>query len=244
MAKIIAEHISRTYVSGKGTGTRALDDVSLSIGEGGLTAIVGQSGSGKTTLLQCLSGLDSPDSGNINVLGSDLQLSSEADISRIYREKIGFVFQQYNLVESLSAFDNVVLPQRLSRRSIDRRGAEDWFERLGLAGKGSQLPSQLSGGEQQRVALIRALLKRPEIVFADEPTGALDSENGHLVLDILQEHAQQGIAVLMVTHDVTAASRADRAIVLKDGRIVQELDAPNPVSILDALSSSPRGRAL
>lgn len=242
MPKIIADRISRTYRSGKGTDVRALDDVSLSISESGMTAIVGPSGSGKSTLLQCLSGLDLPDEGAVTLLGVDLRTSGEAEISRIYRERVGFVFQQYNLVESLSAFDNVVLPQRLAKKTVSEKETRAWFERLGLQSKTGHLPSQLSGGEQQRVALIRALLKRPEVVFADEPTGALDSSNGLLVLDILHAHAQQGVAVVMVTHDVAAASRADKVVVLRDGRTVRELDAPGPAAILDALSNVPGGR--
>ncbi|GAB3153056.1 ABC transporter ATP-binding protein [Microbacterium neimengense] len=243
MPKIIADRISRTYRSGKGTDVRALDEVSLTIGDSGMTAIVGPSGSGKSTLLQCLSGLDLPDDGSIVLLNRDLHTSDEAEISRIYRESVGFVFQQYNLVESLTAFDNVILPQRLAKKRVSEKEARAWFERLGLQSKTGHLPSQLSGGEQQRVALIRALFKRPAIVFADEPTGALDSENGLLVLDILHEHAQRGVAVVMVTHDVAAASRADKVIVLRDGRTVRQLDDPTPAAILDALSNAPRGRA-
>ncbi|MGG7465850.1 ABC transporter ATP-binding protein [Plantibacter sp. YIM 135347] len=241
MPKIVADRIGRTYKTGTGVEVRALDGVSLTAGDSGMTAIVGQSGSGKTTLLQCLSGLDVPDEGSISLLGTDLQQSSEAEISCLYREQIGFVFQQYNLVESLNALDNVLLPQRLSKSSIDRRAAIRWFGRLGLAGKESHLPAQLSGGEQQRVALIRALIKKPAIVFADEPTGALDSENGRVVLDILQEQARNGVSVLMVTHDVAAASRANRVVVLRDGHLVEDLAHPKPDDILAALQSTKNG---
>lgn len=243
MPKIVADRISRTYRTGKDTDVRALDDVSLSVNDSGMTAIVGPSGSGKSTLLHCLSGLDVPDEGAVSLLGADLSTSGEAEISRIYRERVGFVFQQYNLVESLTALDNVVLPQRLAKKKVSEKAARAWFKRLGLQSKTGHLPSQLSGGEQQRVALIRALAKRPEVVFADEPTGALDSSNGLLVLDILHEHAQHGVAVVMVTHDVAAASRADTVVVLRDGRAIRELDDPSPTAILDALSTMPGGRA-
>ena len=243
MTRISAQGLTREYRNAAGVVVRALDGVDLTIENGGLTAIVGPSGSGKSALLHCLSGLDRPDAGALKVLGSDLLTSSSAEISKLYRERIGFVFQQYNLVDSLDAFENVLLPQRLSRTRIDRRIAADWFGRLGLAGKEGHLPGQLSGGEQQRVALIRALLKQPAIIFADEPTGALDSSNGRLVLDVLVESAAQGTSVVMVTHDVVAASRAGTSIVLRDGRVVVTLGPSAPATILDAVGARPPGAA-
>lgn len=243
MSRITAHGLYRTYRSRAQPEVHALQGVDLTVSEPGLTAIVGRSGSGKTTLLQCLSGLDRPDRGTVDILGTNLTEASDAAVSRLYRDRIGFVFQQFSLVDSLGALDNAILPQRLGRSRIDRARARSWFDRLGLAGREKHLPAQLSGGEQQRVALIRALLKHPDIIFADEPTGALDSENGDLVLRILSEHAATGATVVLVTHDVTAASMAERVIVLRDGRIVENLERPHADVILAALSSPNRDAA-
>lgn len=243
MSRIEARGLYRTYRSRAEVDVHALNGVDFTLTEPGLTAIVGRSGSGKTTLLHCLSGLDRPDRGTVDVLGTNLTEASESDVSRLYRDRIGFVFQQFSLVDSLGALDNVLLPQRLAGRPTNRAQARDWFQRLGLSGREKHLPAQLSGGEQQRVALIRALIKRPDIVFADEPTGALDSENGDLVLRILAEHAATGTTVLLVTHDVAAASRAERVVVLRDGHVVADLRRPESGAILAALSAEDRGAA-
>lgn len=201
------------------TGEWVLANCTVDFAPGSMTAIVGPSGAGKTTLLYCLSGLDAPTTGQVFVDGMDLFAMSSQKRAAFLRTRVGFVFQQYNLVGYLSVAENVALPLSLAGRKVDRGQQAAVLERFGLSAKANTAASALSGGEQQRVALARAILLHPEIVFADEPTGALDTANSALVLDVLRELAESGLTVVMVTHDVDAAARADRVVFMRDGHI-------------------------
>lgn len=196
-----------------------LNNVSLDIDGAGLTAIVGPSGAGKTSLLYVLSGLDRPDSGRVTIGGTDVYALNEERRSRFIRGHIGFVFQQYNLVPYLTVEENVMLPLSLAHRKADYVQVTQLLSRFGLRQRAKTTVSALSGGEQQRVALCRALLMRPAVVFADEPTGALDTANSELVLQVLRELADAGSSVVMVTHDTDAAALADHVIFLRDGQV-------------------------
>jgi putative ABC transport system ATP-binding protein len=214
---------------------RVLNDITFSVAKGQMLSIVGPSGSGKSTLLHCLAGLEQVSSGRVSLLGEDISKLSASALARLYRREIGFVFQNYNLVPTLSAWENVALPHRLDGQRRFQPEVDAALHRVGLLGKAKNMPSQLSGGEQQRVAIARALSSRPSVVFADEPTGALDSVAGNIVLLHLAEMATGGSTVVMVTHDLEAASRGDSALVLTDGRVVEQMAAPNPEKILSAL---------
>ncbi|AXL90381.1 ABC transporter [Streptomyces sp. CB09001] len=218
--------VSRRYGAGDGTVT-ALDDVSLSLPRGSFTAVMGPSGSGKSTLLQCAAGLDRPTSGSVVVGGTELTGLSERRLTLLRRERVGFVFQAFNLLPSLTAAQNVALPLRLAGRRPPRDRVREALRQVGLADRARHRPTELSGGQQQRVALARALITRPEVLFADEPTGALDSRAGREVLTLLRAMADgEGRTVVMVTHDPVAASYADRVLFLVDGHVHGELSAP------------------
>lgn len=203
----------------------ALDGASLDVRAGTFTAIMGPSGSGKSTLLHCAVGLDRPDGGSVVVDGIDLGGLGEREITEFRRERVGFVFQSYNLVDALTAAQNVLLPARLARRALGHGDALTALEEVGLRDRADHRPHQLSGGEQQRVAIARAVLTRPAVICADEPTGALDLARGRQVLDhlraVVDTHAR---TVLVVTHDPAVAARADRTVFMADGRIVDGLD--------------------
>lgn len=213
-----------------------LRGVSLEVQPGEMVSIVGPSGSGKSTLLYCLSGLESLTSGKVSIAGEDLADLSRSRLAGLRREHVGFVFQSYNLIPSLNARDNVALPARLARRSLERSEIDNVLAAVGLADRGSHKPSELSGGQQQRVAIARVLAARPSIVFADEPTGALDTASGAEVLRLLREATTDGRSVVLVTHDLEAAALADRVLVLRDGLIHSELHAPTPEAVLDAMA--------
>lgn len=203
----------------------ALDGASLSVREGTFTAIMGPSGSGKSTLLHCAVGLDRPDTGSVVVDGVDLGGLGERELTEFRRERVGFVFQSYNLVSALTAAQNTLLPARLARRRVGREDALDALAEVGLRDRADHRPHQLSGGEQQRVAIARAVLTRPALICADEPTGALDITRGRQVLDHLRSVVDtHGRTVLVVTHDPAVAARADRVVFMADGRIADELD--------------------
>ncbi|MDX3228283.1 ABC transporter ATP-binding protein [Streptomyces sp. ME19-01-6] len=227
-AAVRLARVSRRYDSGSGTGgVTALDDVSLSFPAGSFAAIMGPSGSGKSTLLQCAAGLDRPDSGSVSIGGTPLEGLSQTRLTRLRRERIGFVFQSFNLLPSLTAAQNVALPLRLAGRAPARAEIQGALSRVGLADRAGHRPSQLSGGQQQRVALARALIARPQVLFGDEPTGALDSATSRDVLRLLRELVDaERQTVVMVTHDPVAASYADRVIFLVDGRVSGELQRP------------------
>ena len=223
----------------RGPGEReaiVLDDITVSVPRGEFVTIVGPSGSGKSTLLQCLSGLDSPTSGSVRIDGTDLATLRGDALARFRRDHIGFVFQSYNLIPALTAFDNVALPLRLASGSLDRSAVQDALAAVGLSDVARQRPGQLSGGQQQRVAIARTIVTAPDVVFADEPTGALDSESGARVLALLQGAATGTRSVVMVTHDLEAAARGDRVLVLRDGRLHRELVAPTAADVLQAVS--------
>lgn len=217
-----------------------LHDLSLDIPAAGMTAIVGPSGSGKSTLLFCLSGLEKPSAGEITLLERPLRRMNRAQLARLFQSEIGFVFQSYNLVPYLSAEDNVLLPATLAGRRKDRALARRTLASFGLENKAGQGVSTMSNGEQQRVALARAITARPRIIFADEPTGALDSNTSSLVLDTLRGLADQDHAVVMVTHDLDAACRADRVAVLRDGRLVAQVTGTTPDQLLSLMHTSGR----
>ncbi|MFJ6086199.1 ABC transporter ATP-binding protein [Streptomyces sp. NPDC092369] len=202
----------------------ALDDVSLTFGQGTFTAVMGPSGSGKSTLLQCAAGLDRPTSGSVRIGGTELTTLTEHRLTLLRRARVGFVFQDFNLLPSLTAEQNVALPPRLAGRRVPRSEVRAALARVGLADRARHRPGELSGGQQQRVALARALITRPEVLFADEPTGALDSRNGRDVLALLRAMVDtEARAIVMVTHDPLAASYADRVVFLVDGRVHGEL---------------------
>ena len=208
-------------------GVRALDDVSLTVAPGTFLAVVGPSGSGKSTLMHCAAGLDTPTSGRVSIGGRDLTGLSESRRTELRRDSVGFVFQAYNLLPSLSVADNITLPLRLAGATPDRAWLRRLVERVGLADRLEHRPGELSGGQQQRAAIARALVARPAVVFADEPTGALDLRSAREVLGLLGELVGElGQTVVMVTHDPGAAARAQQVLVMADGRAVDLLAAP------------------
>ncbi|MFJ4983631.1 ABC transporter ATP-binding protein [Streptomyces sp. NPDC088732] len=217
--------VSKRHGSGDSAVT-ALDEVSLAFARGTFTAVMGPSGSGKSTLLQCAAGLDRPTSGSVRLGDTELTSLGETRLTRLRRERIGFVFQAFNLLPSLTAEQNAALPLRLAGRRPSRATVREALRQVGLGDRAGHRPSELSGGQQQRVALARALITRPEVLFADEPTGALDSRAGREVLNLLRGMVDhEGRTVVMVTHDPVAAACADRVVFLVDGRVHGELAA-------------------
>jgi putative ABC transport system ATP-binding protein len=229
-----------TKVYGTGDSVvRALDGVDLEFGRGRFTAVMGPSGSGKSTLMHCLAGLDEPSSGAAFIGEHDLGKLDDAGLTDLRRRHIGFVFQSFNLVPTLTAQENITLPADLAGIKVDPEWMELLVGQLGIASRLSHRPSQLSGGQQQRIACARALINQPELIFADEPTGNLDSSSSAEVLGFLRravdEHQQ---SIVMVTHDAHAASNADRVVFLADGRFVSELVGPTAESVFEAMKIS------
>ncbi len=222
-----------TKVYGTGTGAvTALRDLTIAFASGTYTAVMGPSGSGKSTLLQCAAGLDRPSSGEITLAGHDLHALSESKLTLLRRDQIGFVFQSFNLLPSLTAELNVALPLRLAGRRPRRGEVRSALARVGLADRAGHRPAELSGGQQQRVAIARALVTQPAVLFADEPTGMLDSANGRAVLGLLRGLVDADRrTVIMVTHDPVAAASADRVVFLADGQLAGELHDPTPQSV-------------
>lgn len=215
-----AQHITKTYTIGERTLT-VLDDVSLAFAAGEFVALIGASGSGKSTLLSLLSGLDSPTKGQIRILDRDITHLSEDELAPLRNETIGFVFQSFHLVPSLSALENVMFPAELQGVKDAHGRAKTLLQRVGIWERRDNFPHQLSGGEKQRVAICRALINNPQIIFADEPTGNLDSENGESILQLMTELQQERqTTLIMVTHDPQIAALADRVVQLHDGRVV------------------------
>ena len=215
----------------------ALREVSVRLPGGGFTALMGPSGSGKSTFLHCAAGLDRPSSGAVRLGGVLLAGLSETKLTELRRERAGFVFQAFNLVSSLTVAQNVALPLRLAGRRIDRSRLEEMLARVGLAERARHRPGELSGGQQQRVAIARALITAPTVVFADEPTGALDTVTAREVLELLRQAVDAlGQTIVMVTHDPVAASYADTALFLADGRIVGRLDAPTAPGVAERMT--------
>ena len=233
-----AEQARKVYGEGD-TQVVALDSVDVSFASGEFTAIMGPSGSGKSTLMHSLAGLDRLTSGRVVIGDVDLSALSEKDLTLLRRTKIGFVFQAFNLIPTLTAEENITLPLDLGKTQIDLEWLNEVVRAVGLHDRLGHKPSELSGGQQQRVAVARALASRPEVVFADEPTGNLDSQTGAAILYFMSEAVRQyNQTIVMVTHDPVAASYADRVLFLADGRIVDELREPTTDTILAALRSS------
>ncbi|WP_320778002.1 ABC transporter ATP-binding protein [Streptomyces sp. CRN 30] len=228
--------VRKTYGGGDGAVT-ALDGVTLGLEQGTFTAVMGPSGSGKSTLLQCAAGLDRPDSGIVRVDGTELTGGGEAELTKFRRGRVGFVFQQYNLLETLTVAQNTVLPLKLAGRRVDRRRAREVLTAVGLGDRLGHRPHQLSGGQRQRVAIARALVTEPKVIFADEPTGALDTRSARRVLELLRDAVQvHGRTVVMVTHDPVAASYADAVVFLADGRVAGRADAPTADAVAERLA--------
>ncbi|GAA3054004.1 MULTISPECIES: ABC transporter ATP-binding protein [Actinomycetes] len=230
-----ATDLIKTYGTGD-AAVRPLKRLSLEIPAARFTAVMGPSGSGKSTLMHVLAGLDAPDGGSVIVGDVELTGLDDRRLTRVRRERIGFIFQAYNLVPSMTAEENILLPSRLRRTSVDRSFVGVVVERLGLTGRLHHRPFELSGGQQQRVAVARALVSRPDVIFADEPTGNLDQAAGAEVLDLLRAAVDEfGQTVIMVTHDAGAAARADRTVLLADGRLVDTLEAPTAEQLAAAM---------
>jgi putative ABC transport system ATP-binding protein len=232
-----ARAVGLTKVYGDGeTAVTALDDVTVEFDRGRFTAIMGPSGSGKSTLMHVCAGLDTATSGSVLIGDVDLTTLSDNALTRLRRDRVGFVFQAFNLVPTLSARENITLPMDIAGREVDQAWLDTVIDTIGLRDRLRNRPNQLSGGQQQRVAAARALASKPEIVFADEPTGNLDSRAGAEVLGFLRHSVDAfGQTIVMVTHDPTAASYADRVLFLADGRIVDTMDAPTAEGVLDRM---------
>ncbi len=234
-AAVRAQGVRKVYGRGE-NAVSALRGVDVSFDKGAFTAIMGPSGSGKSTLMHVLAGLDTVSGGQVWLGDTELTGMNDARLTRLRRDRIGFVFQAFNLIPALNAQANIELPLTLAGRAPDREWYDSIVQRLGLAQRLTHRPSELSGGQQQRVAIARALLPRPDVVFADEPTGNLDSTSGAEVLSLLRASVREtGQTVVMVTHDPVAASYADRVVLLADGAIAGELFNPTTDSVLDAL---------
>ncbi|MFE9612628.1 ABC transporter ATP-binding protein [Streptomyces sp. NPDC006012] len=230
-----ATELSKIYGQGE-TQVVALDRVSVDFQQAQFTAIMGPSGSGKSTLMHCVAGLDTFSSGSVRIGDTELGSLKDKQLTKLRRDKIGFIFQAFNLLPTLSALENITLPMDIAGRKPDKEWLNTVIEMVGLSGRLSHRPSQLSGGQQQRVAVARALAARPDIVFGDEPTGNLDSRSGAEVLGFLRNSVRQlGQTVVMVTHDPMAAGYADRVVFLADGHIVDELYGPTADSVLDRM---------
>jgi putative ABC transport system ATP-binding protein len=234
-----ARAVEATKVYGSGdTAVVALDEVTVEFPAGRFTAIMGPSGSGKSTLMHCVAGLDSLTEGRVFVGEVDLGTLSDKELTVLRREQIGFVFQAFNLVPTLTARENVVLPMALAGKGADRAWLDEVIATVGLGDRLTHRPAELSGGQQQRVAVARALASQPLIIFADEPTGNIDSRSGGEILGFLRRAVDEmGQTIVMVTHDPIAASYADRALFLADGRIVDHLDDPTATAVLDRIKS-------
>ena len=236
-AAVVAVDLVKIYGEGE-AAVRALDGVSLVVPKGTFTAIMGPSGSGKSTLLQCLAALDDLTSGKVFIGGAEISSLEEKERTRLRRDKVGFIFQAFNLIPTLDAMENITLPMNLARTSPDKKWLDYLIQTVGLKDRLHHLPGELSGGQQQRVAAARALASRPEIVFADEPTGNLDSRRGQELLQFLRRTVDEfNQTIVMVTHDPFAASHADRVIFLADGRVVEEMLDPKADQILDLIKT-------
>jgi putative ABC transport system ATP-binding protein len=237
--RLAAQAINATKIYGQNTAAvHALDEVSVSFEAGRFTAIMGPSGCGKSTLLHCLAGLDTVTSGSVRIGDIDLAGLRERELTFLRRDHIGFVFQSFNLIPTLNALENITLPIALAGRKPDKAWLEHVIDTVGLRSRLTHRPSELSGGQQQRVAVARALASRPKIIFADEPTGNLDSRAGAEILTFLRNAVREmGQTVVMVTHDPTAAAYADRAVFLADGHIVDDLADPSAIKVLDRMKN-------
>jgi putative ABC transport system ATP-binding protein len=234
-AAVAAVHVMKTYGSGA-TAVHALNDVSLDVASGTWLAVMGPSGSGKSTLLHCLAGLERVDRGRIFLDGEEITGTSDRRLTRLRRTGIGFAFQNFNLVNSLSAVQNIALPLKLAGARPTRREIRAALDAVGLGDRAGHKPSQLSGGQQQRVALARAMATRPKVLFADEPTGALDSAAAQSVFELLRSMVGGGQTIVMVTHDPVAAASADSVVFLRDGSLVDRLAGPSAAEVAAKLA--------
>jgi putative ABC transport system ATP-binding protein len=232
-----ARAVDLTKIYGHGdTQVSALAGVTVEFRTGQYTAIMGPSGSGKSTLMHCLAALDSATSGQVFIGDTELTGLGDADLTRLRRDKVGFIFQAFNLIPTLTAHENITLPLDIAGRAVDREWFDTVVSTVGLADRLSHKPGELSGGQQQRVACARALVSRPDIIFADEPTGNLDSRSGTEVLSFLRRSVREfGQTIVMVTHDPNAASYSDRVLFLVDGRIVDEMSEPTAERVLERM---------
>jgi putative ABC transport system ATP-binding protein len=234
-AVVTASALHRRYGEGD-TAVDALSGVDFAVARGDLTAVMGPSGSGKSTLMHLLAGLDRPTAGSVSIDGTDITGLKDAELTKLRRSKVGFVFQFFNLLPMLSAEENVLLPLTIAGQKPDKQWIEELLGRVGLVDRRKHRPSELSGGQQQRVAVARALVARPTVVFADEPTGNLDSRTGGEILDLLREAVvDYGQTLVMVTHDVRAATIADRIVYLADGEVVKDVGPSSPAEIVAAV---------
>jgi putative ABC transport system ATP-binding protein len=234
-AAVSATGLVRRYGEGD-TAVSALRGVSLDIAEGRLTAVMGPSGSGKSTLMHILAGLDKPTEGEVSIAGTEITSLDDTQLTKLRRDHIGFIFQFFNLLPMLTAEENIVLPLDLAGQRPDRDWLDELVQRVGLADRLKHRPSEMSGGQQQRVAVARALVSRPTVMFADEPTGNLDSRTGAEILELMRETVDGlGQTTVMVTHDAYAAAIADRVLFLADGEIVKDLPRSSAHTILEAL---------
>ena len=232
-----ARHASKHYGSGDST-VRALDDVSVEFHEGEFTAIMGPSGSGKSTLMHCIAGLDELTSGSAYIDGTDISTLKDKALTELRREKLGFIFQSFNLVPTLTADENIRLPLMLGNDKGDAEWIDLVIDTVNLRDRLTHRPTELSGGQQQRVAVARALANKPRIIFADEPTGNLDSTTGGEILSFMRKAVDElGQTIVMVTHDPVAASRADRIVFIADGRIAGEMSSPTPDKVHDFMKT-------
>lgn len=236
---VVARAIDLVKTYGVGDAqVKALDHLSVDFARGEMTAIMGPSGSGKSTLMHCMAGLDKPTSGTVEVEGLEVSSMNQRQLTRFRREQIGFIFQSFNLVPTLSAEENILLPLQIAKKPIDRAWFDKVVDVVGLGERLSHRPSQLSGGQQQRVACARAIMARPSVIFADEPTGNLDSRTSREVLGFLKHSVSEyGQTIVMVTHDPRAASYADRVLVLADGAITRDLHHPTYQEILQVFAA-------
>jgi putative ABC transport system ATP-binding protein len=231
-------NLIKTYGSGS-KAVRAVDGISVAIATGSFTAIMGPSGSGKSTLMHCMAGLDTITEGRVFLGGHEISRMRDTELTLLRRTRVGFVFQSFNLLPTLTARQNILLPLDLAGRSVDEDRLGRVCTSLGLTDRLRHRPSELSGGQQQRVAIARALITEPAVIFADEPTGALDSANGQALLSQLRVASRElGQTIVMVTHDAGAAAYADRALLINDGRLVGDLDRPDAASIRVELTHS------
>lgn len=236
MSAVSLQGVSRSYGSGPAE-VRALRAVDIDFPRGSWTAVMGPSGSGKSTLLHTAAGLERPDAGRVALGDTDLSAASEDQLTALRRSRIGFVFQSFNLIASLTAEENVSLPLRLAGRAPSAAEVQQVLASVGLEGRGRHKPRELSGGQQQRVAIARAMITHPEVLFADEPTGALDSTAARSVLELMRSMADQGQTIIMVTHDPSAAARADSTVFLRDGQIVDHLTGADTAAVAARLVS-------
>ena len=238
MADIVTAHdLHRRYGEGA-AAVDALDGVSVSFEEGRFSAIMGPSGSGKSTLMHILAGLDRPTSGTVELAGTEITSLDDGDLTKLRRDKLGFIFQFFNLIPVLTAEENIVLPLSIAGRKPEAEWLQRLIDTIGLADRTKHRPSELSGGQQQRVAVARALVSKPAVVFADEPTGNLDSRASEEVLRLLRQSVDEfGQTVVMVTHDPEAASYADRLVVLRDGRLVHDAAAGSAAEVIELMKS-------